>query len=347
MARRRKKKRVSPIRRAGKIAYRTLVALSAVIVVLFCAYQLGIKKPGVAETSPVSTARPQVSGNPDTEEEESSGPERKPDTYTFLLAASDQVGGGADTIMVCMYDTVNQEVGLLSIPRDTLVDRDFPKINAVYSEGPEALMTTVSDMLGIPIDHYVTVNINGFVELVDAVGGIDFDVPVYMNYYAPDQDLRIRYDPGMQHLTGQQALEVARCRKNSDGPGEYPDNIYDAYPDADIGRTRTQQAMISAILKKLLANPQKAPQYAEILFEHVQTDLELRELLWFVEPALGFDFSTGIQSNTLTGDGTVRYNGVSWCYQLDPDVALELVNELVNPYTTDITADQMNIFQAQ
>ena len=78
-----------------------------------------------------------------------------------------------------------------------------------------------------------------------------------------------------------------------------------------------------------------------------QTDLSLRELLWFVEPALGFDFSNGLQSGTLTGDGTVRYNGVSWCYQLDPDAALELVNDLVNPYTTDITAGQMNIFQAQ
>ena len=66
----------------------------------------------------------------------------------------------------------------------------------------------------------------------------------------------IHYQPGLQHLTGEDVLKVARCRNNSDGPGSYPDNLYGAYPDGDIGRTRTQQQLIAAILKKALSSPQ-------------------------------------------------------------------------------------------
>ena len=128
----------------------------------------------------------------------------------------------ANTIMVAAYDTAEQKVGVVSIPRDTLVDRSFPKINAVYgSGGIEALKETVSDLIGIPIDHYMTVNIRAFKALVDAVGGIDFYVPCDMDYddSTPGQELYIHYKEGMQHLNGQQALEVVRFRHNNDGSG--------------------------------------------------------------------------------------------------------------------------------
>ncbi|MCC8123787.1 MAG: LCP family protein [Oscillospiraceae bacterium] len=335
----RKKARCSPIQRAWKFFYRGLVICSALIVALFCAYKLAAKPPTMA-----ADAVPPAQGAADAETlaQEDSAWTRKPYTYTILLVASDQESGNADTIMVCTYDTVNQKVGLVSIPRDTMVDRTTPKINSVYHNGPEEMAAVVSDMLGIPIDYYIAADMTGFAKLVDAVGGIDFDVPVYMSYDDPVQDLHIHYSAGMQHLTGAQVLEVARCRKNYDSKG----NLYDAYPDADIGRTRTQQALLTAIVKKALSNPQKAGSYLSILTEYVRTDFSTGELLWFLEPALGLDFSTGISTETLPGDGSVRYRGTSWCYELYPEECLAIINDLLNPYTQDITLDRTNMAQA-
>ena len=145
----------------------------------------------------------------------------------------------------------------------------------------------------------------------------------------------------MQHITGQHAREGVRCRKNSDSPGEYPDNVYDAYPDADIGRTRTQQEMVKTIAKKVLSNPQKVGSYVELFSKYVQTDLTLGNLLWFVEPALKFDFDD-LTTGTLPGDGGATYHGHS-VYELDAEGSLALINQCINPYTTDITQDMVRM----
>ena len=339
----RKKKRVSPLRRAGKLAYRILVVLSAIIVVLYCAYRLASKKPTQApEPTPEAPA-----GSLSPDQTEAPGRQRREGTYTFLLAASNQSSGNADTIIVASYDTEAQKVGMVSVPRDTLLESG--KINAAYHKGPENLRDTVSNLLGVPIDYYVAVDVDGFVALVDELGGIEFDVPVRMSFDDPTQDLHIHYQPGLQHLTGEDVLKVARCRNNSDGPGSYPDNLYGAYPDGDIGRTRTQQQLIAAILKKALSNPQKINSYVNLFLEYVDTDLEFSEALWFAQPALGLDFSTGFASATLAGENVyyVDSRGYRWgsCYELDPEAALETVNSLINPYNAPLTAADLNIFQ--
>ena len=236
---------------------------------------------------------------------------------------------------------------MVSVPRDTLLESG--KINAAYHKGPENLRDTVSNLLGVPIDYYVAVDVDGFVALVDELGGIEFDVPVRMSFDDPTQDLHIHYQPGLQHLTGEDVLKVARCRNNSDGPGSYPDNLYGAYPDGDIGRTRTQQQLIAAILKKALSNPQKINSYVNLFLEYVDTDLEFSEALWFAQPALGLDFSTGFASATLAGENVyyVDSRGYRWgsCYELDPEAALETVTSLINPYPAPLTAADLNIFQ--
>lgn len=347
-----KKRRKSPLTRFARGLYAILVAFSAVIVLLWSIYKLTARQPSTAQpiAPAISSITSAPSPDPGDPPDPSSAPAlvRKDTTWTFLLCAKDQVSSSTDTLMVCTYDTVNQKIGLVSIPRDTLVDRKgwkYHKINAAYaSGGMEELMAAVSELLGIPIDHYVLINTKIFVELVDAVNGVDFDVPVHMSYDDPAQDLHIHYEPGLQHLTGQQALEVVRCRKNSDGKGEYPHNIYDAYPDADIGRTRTQQAMLKAIAKKALSKPQNVGQYMELLSQNVKTDLTLSNLLWFVEPVLGFNFDD-LTTATFPGDGSVTYKGITYCYALDIKKSLEIINDCLNPYTTPVTADMVRMVQ--
>ena len=360
-ARRRKKRkrrsRLSPLQRLARGLYSTLVVISAIIVGLWLGYKAASRQPDMAEPPPAPNL-PTMTDDPsttDVDESQQQGLQRKDATWAFLLAAEDQVSGSTDTIMVCTYDTVNQKIGLVSVPRDTAVDREgwkYYKLNAAYSNGNfydppdggiEQLKTAVSEIVGFPIDHYVLIDTSIFVEIVNAVGGVDFNVPVYMNYDAPDQDLHIHYSPGMQHLTGKQALEVVRCRNNSDGPGEYPDNVYPAYPDLDIGRTRTQQEMVKTIAKKVLSNPQKVGSYVELFSKYVQTDLTLGNLLWFVEPALKFDFDD-LTTGTLPGDGGATYHGHS-VYELDAEGSLALINQCINPYTTDITQDMVRMVQ--
>ena len=341
----------SSLQGAGKVFYRVLVVLAALIVGLWGIYTLSARRPTTAEPPTIPNFNlPAATDDPTTtdvdESQQTPAPTfpRKDSTWTFLLCAQDQVSGNTDTIMVCTYDTVNQKIGLVSIPRDTFVIREgyrYYKINAAYAAGGiKELMGAVSQTLGIPIDHYVRVNTKIFVDLIDAVDGVDFNVPVHMSYDDPAQDLHIHYEPGLQHLTGKQALEVVRCRMNSDGKGEYPHNLYDAYPDADIGRTRTQQALIKAIAQKVLANPQKITSYAEIFFRHVKTDLTLGNLLWFAPIVLQFDFDD-LTTATLPGDGNVTYKGTTYLYALDKEKSLKIINDCLNPYTVPVTENMV------
>lgn len=355
---RRKKKRArSPLGRLGRIVYCMLVALSAVIVVVYAGVRIAARPPEVADDPPAvnnggeqaqeAGSSPAVSQDP--------GPQRKEYTYTFLLVASDQVSGNTDTMMVLTYDTVNQKAGLVSLPRDTMIDgvkqsdgSHFYKLNGAYAyNGIEGLKEEVSQILGIPIDFYVKVNTRGFVRLVDAIGGVDFNVPVNMNYEDPTQDLYIHFNKGMQWLSGSDALKVARCRQNSyydSASGKW--KTYDAYSNADIGRTETQRNLLTAVLKKALSQPQNLPTYYDIFLENVETDLEMGDLLYFAEKALYFDFSTGLTTSVLPGDGTVTYHGWTYCYQLYPDQVLELINtQGINPYTEDRTAADLTIAQ--
>ncbi|MBM6724937.1 LCP family protein [Pseudoflavonifractor phocaeensis] len=332
------------------------MALSAVIVVTYAGVRIAARPPEVADHTPASndgdstagaTGSPAASVDP--------GPQRKEQTYTFLLVASDQVSGNTDTMMVLTYDTVNQTAGLVSLPRDTMIDgvkdsdgSHFYKLNGTYAyNGIEGLKKEVSQILGIPIDFYVKVNTRGFVKLVDAIGGVDFNVPVNMNYEDPTQDLYIHFNKGMQWLSGSDALKVARCRQNSyydEAVGKW--KTYDAYSNADIGRTETQRSLLTAVLKKALSQPQKLPTYYDIFLENVQTDLSANDLLYFAEKALYFDFSSGLTTSVLPGDGTVTYHGWTYCYELYPDQLLELINtQGINPYTTDITADMLTLAQ--
>ncbi len=312
-----------------------------VFVTLFVIYKLLIKPPEIEQTykdrNEVQTGDILEESIPDISIKPTKY-ERKKLCYTFLIAASDQASGNADVIMVMTYDTVGQKIGIVSIPRDTLVDRDFPKISSAYHYGIDLLRDIVSDMLGIPIDFFITVDVDGFVKLVDTVGGVEFDVPCHMSYDDPDQDLFIHFEPGIQYLDGEDALKILRWRKNSDGTN--------GYADADIGRTKTQHKFLKVISKKVFSNPQKLLSYIEIFTKYVKTDLTFVNIVWFTQTVSKLDIETGFSAITFPGDGTVTYNGIPYCYQLYPEHVLETINSILNPYTEDITLDDMNICEA-
>lgn len=335
-----KKKKKRKLKRKYRILrgiYAAVVILAAIIVVAFLALKLSARAPEVP-VDPDPNAATQTDTEP-APGQTAGKHQRKEQTYTFLLACPDQASGNADAIMVVTYDVPNQKLGMLSIPRDTLVNKKNPKINSSMHGGIENLQEVVSDLLGIPLDFYVEIDLNGFVELVDAVDGVDFDVPVEMYYNDPTQDLNIFYQPGMQHLTGQQAMEVCRFRHNADGTG---------YPLGDIQRSETTRNMMITVAKKVLAlnNIVKITNYFDILQRNVETDLTASNITWFIGQFLNIDLDTGVTGSGLPGDGSVTYKGTRWCYELYPQESLDIINATVNPYTTPLTLDDLNIFQA-
>ena len=262
---------------------------------------------------------------------------RKERFHTILLGGLDDENGGSDTNLLVAVDAKNGKIDVISLPRDTLLDVSWPvkKLNNAYHHGGfTQTMEEVSRLLGIPVDHYVTVDLKAFVELVDAIDGVDFDIPVEMDYDDPEQDLHIHFPAGPRRLTGEEALEVVRWRQNNDGTG---------YATADIGRIGTQQAFLMAAAKQMLqiSNWDKIRSYAEIFQKWVDTDLELANLIWLGEQALTVG-SDNITFHTLPGDGAGYYKGGSYSV-LDPAAVLELINSCANPYQRELTLEDMTI----
>ena len=259
--------------------------------------------------------------------------ERKGGFYTILLSGLDDDNGGSDTNILMAVDTVNGYVYGVSIPRDSkaIIGGKAHKINYAYNKGgTELLASTVSEQLGIPVDYTVSVDLKGFTALVDAIGGVDFEVPINMDYDDPIQGLSIHFKKGMQHLSGADALRVVRFRHNNDGTG---------YGSEDLGRMQTQQKFLKAVAKKMLSfenlisNPRK---YAEIFGQYVDTDLSVTDLAWFGMQVLGMGVDK-IDFSTLPNEWKSPY------IYLDPDETLALVNTYLNPYVEDRTADDLNI----
>jgi len=323
--------------------YIGLVAVSTLIVLLWCAFQLFIKPPPVedpappATPSPIITAGPMSSADPSPSPSPTPEPVRKGDWFqTFLLLGTDDGNGNADTIMVVSFDTKNSKVGVISIPRDTLVNepRTVKKINGAYGAGGvQELMREVSELVGFQIDHSIKVDIAAFVHLVDELGGVNFYVPCDMQHN-DGAGFIIDLKEGQQDLNGNQALQLVRYR---------------GYDSADLGRIQTQQKFLTAMAKQTLkaSNLTKLDEFADIFSTYVQTDLSISDIIYFATQAVYLDFSQDITFATLPGNGEVHYGGVMYYYQLYPQQTLDLFNQLINPYTTDLTMDMVEIYQVQ
>ena len=320
--------------------YRILTIISAIIVILYLGFKVAIKPPQPIQSEQVQPAEEELVKPEDLLPKDPNALERRKDVYTILLAATDAEGFRTDTMMVMTYDVKNQKVGVVSVPRDTITQRPQGKNpRLVYGPGGvEERREDISKMLGIPLDYYVKVDIRGFIALVDYLGGIEFYVPCDMNYDDPYQNLSIHFKEGTRNLTGKEAMQVARFRKNNDHTGY-----------TDVGRTQTQQALLVALAEKVLSwnSLPKMKGFIEIFNEYVDTNLKISDMMYFAAKALELDPATGVETTTLEGKGNAKYHGHKYCYELDREKALDTINRLINPYTRDLTLDDMNLIAAE
>ena len=258
--------------------------------------------------------------------------ERKENAYTILVSGIDSGNGGSDTNILVAIDAEAGHIHGVSIPRDTkaIINGENHKINYAYNHGGTALLAdTISHQLGIPVDFTITVDLNGFIDLVIAIGGVDFYVPIDMDYDDPLQNLSIHYTKGMHHLNGQQAMEVVRFRQNNDGTG---------YGNQDIGRMQTQQNFLKAVAKQTLtlSNLDKVGSFAKIFQDSVHTDLSLGNLAWLGNEAISMGVDN-ITFSTLPGEWKSPY------IYVDQEATLTLVNEYLNPYVENRVAEDLHI----
>ena len=253
--------------------------------------------------------------------------ERKPDFYTILVSGVDDHNGGSDTNILVAVDVANDSIYGVSIPRDTkaIINGEAHKINYAYNAGGTALMAeTISDQLGIPVDYTVQVDLQGFVALVDAIGGVTFDVPVDMHYEDPYQNLYIHIDKGLQTLNGENAMKVVRFRSG--------------YASQDLGRMQTQQAFLKAAAKQTLtaSNLNKIDDFVKIFQSYVETDLTLGNLAWLGKEAIAMG-SDAVSFSTLPNEWKSPY------IYLNQEETLTLINQHLNPYVEDRVAEDLNI----
>lgn len=211
--------------------------------------------------------------------------------------------GRSDTLMVATLDPNKKQAALLSIPRDTRVKikgHGFDKINAAYAYGGEKLtQQTVENLLNTNMDHYMLIDINGFVKIIDALGGIDIDVEKRMVYDDPWDDnggLHIDLQPGMQHMDGKTAVTYVRYRDE----------------EGDIGRIKRQQTFMKAIMDKIVSPTviPKLPSIVAAVYDTVETDMSIGDILSFLS-TLKDAKDNGLKSEMVPGK-PVYIEGISY-----------------------------------
>ena len=281
----------------------------------------------------------------------SDGERKSQDYYTVLILGRDTGGGGnTDTMLLASYDVTNQKATVMSIPRDTMVNVswDIKRINSVYNyygggdRGIQYLYKEIAQLVGFEPDYQVVVEWDAVGQIVDAMGGVWFDVPRNMNYDDPYQDLHIHQEKGYRLLTGDDAMQVLRYRHDND--------MRYGYPDGDLGRIKTQQAFLTAMVDQLLQikNVTKINQFIQVFQNNVETDLSFQNILWFAQQAiLGGLSMENVEFVTMPNRTASCWSRTYHNYQSyvvpSANELLELVNTKLSPYTEVFTLSDLDI----
>ena len=206
-----------------------------------------------------------------------------------------------DTIIYVKYNVETGKIGMMSIPRDTSIVSN-PTLSSVYkinymyqSKGIMSLVNQVENMLDINIDYYLVFDASMLKEMIDAIGGVEVDVPIRMKYDDGSQDLHIDLQPGKQVLNGKQAEGFVRFRHNND--------MTVGYPMGDVQRTEVQQDFIKSFISQVLSakNISKIPDLINIGLKNTETNITAREATKYITDASKIDIS-GMYSCTAPGD---------------------------------------------
>ena len=276
----------------------------------------------------------------------------KDEMFNFLFVGKDRVAENTDVILLISYNVKEKNISLMHIPRDTYIKYNNVghKINSMYSiflreaknnkaDDPEIyalerFAETLEKNICINIHYTAMINLEGFRNIVDILGGVEIDIPYDINYYDDSKTLIASFKKGKQVLNGEMSEYFIRYRAG--------------YLQADIGRIDAQKIFISALLRSVTNNFNASTivQLATQVFKYVETDLKLEELMYFAKNLLEVDLSNMLFL-TMPGYSPTPPNGGAWYYVMNRWGMLNVVNTYFNIYdenVTDIVFDKYKIF---
>lgn len=251
---------------------------------------------------------------------------------TMAIFGTDMEGLRTDVILVANFNSENNQVNMISVPRDTKVEWtesqksllpskhswvETSKINEMTAWGGMdqirgLTVRELENILGIKIDNYMIISLNAFREIIDAIDGVEFDVPQRMKKDDYSQNLHIDLYPGIQILDGDKAEQLVRYRD---------------YVDGDLGRIKVQQSFLEAVANKVLS-PEiitKIPALIPVMLKSVKTDVSLIELPTYYPYIKSFNINN-LSFYTLPGIDNYQ-NNISYYFTNIEEIE-KLVNEL-------------------
>ncbi|MBQ7758319.1 LCP family protein [Anaerotignum sp.] len=249
--------------------------------------------------------------------------EKVEEIINVAIFGTDEDGFRADVNMVASFNTKTKDLHFISVPRDTRVtmtddmiqylednDAYVPNRNGVYGQckltevhayaGNDNRctfsVTMLEDLLDIKIDYYVKVDLSAFREIVDAVGGVDFNVEDRLYYVDPYQDLYIDLYPGTQHLDGEKAEQLVRFREG--------------YAQKDLKRIEVQQQFIQALIEKVCSSEtlmNNLDDLVKVALDCTESNISVSEALKYVKYVKDLD-PAKITSDTVPGEGGSYYD---------------------------------------
>lgn len=289
-----------------KILRAFLAILLTIMVILGVIFGTYVYKAGGSLSSAVMNIFKDVMGDQDP-------------VFVLVMGVSEDISVElTDTIILVGYNPDTNKAFMLSIPRDTFVGRSeayaggYDKINSLYQTSPEKTVEAVENLTGVQIDYYVTVKTSALVDIVNAIGGVEYDVPINMDYDDDSQDLHIHLKAGQQMLNGDQAEQLVRFRHNNNGTSYSTE-----YGDNDIGRMRTQREFLKVVANKLIStnSVDKLKDITKIIFKNLSTNAELSKALTYVPYVASFDPENDLTMEQLPGNP--RMLNELWFYKAD------------------------------
>ncbi len=296
---------------------------------------IGFNKTNIVKNNFVPS---EVNAKDNIEVEEVVPEQKVKNEILFLLLGVDAAdvkeskGTRTDTIMLFKMNFDTGAINLLSIPRDTrvLINGNMDKINHAHSNGGVKLtMKTIREFLNIDVDYFVKVDYEIVKNMVDAIGGVEIDVPQKMEYIEYDPSvppLNINIKKGLQVLDGKNAHDFLRWRTNND--------MTRGYKMGDIGRIQAQQYFMKELIKQTLKpkNIIKLPKLIEAYSQNIETNIPLSVIAKGALSAKKIDVEN-MKTATIPGEFLNLETGSYWQYYKNDTKSL--VEEMFGEYLID------------
>ena len=253
-----------------------------------------------------------------------------------LVLGKDNTSGLCDVIMIASYNLSDSSVAVLQIPRDTyaeFTDKSYKKLNGALNElGSErAFCDFLEQTLCVRIDDYVCLELDALGEIVDALGGVEVNVPCDMDYDDPAQKLSIHLKKGMTLLDGDMAEQFVRFRSG--------------YADGDLGRIDAQKIFLAALFSRLRGELSiiEIGSVAAAVSDDVRTSISLSEAIVLAKRVITLP-SDRISFVTLAGGGAIATKSGASYYVISRPCAIEIVRDMLGGDADEESFDPDRLF---